>query len=329
MTNDAGTTTIATCLHGVPSVLRDGTALHDAPLDEWDETFADLAALGFTAIELADSHLRPADTPPARGGALRALAAEHGLAIPSLHVQRASILAPGHEREHLRYAHRSIDAAAEWGMQVFSTGLHRPFTPEQRSALWFWTAQGPVDSTDQETWAAAVAGFRELGRHAGEVGLRLALEMYEDTLLGTAASAVRLIEDIGLDHVGLNPDIGNLIRLKRPVEDWREAYAMTLPHANYWHLKNYHRDEDPGRGWYSASPATLEDGLIDYRRVVRDALEGGYDGIFVMEQYGGDSLGVCATNAAYVRRLLEDHDRRADRRRARTTSITPTEQERP
>lgn len=331
----ASTATIATCLHGVRPALADRTALHDAPLEVWDDTFADLAALGFTAAELADSHLRPADTAAARRDALLALAAEHGLSIPSVHVQRASILMPGSERRHLDYAHRSIDAAAEWGMSVVSTGLHRPLTPEQRRALWFWTVPGPADATDRATWTAAVTGFRELGRHAAELGLRLALEMYEDTLLGTAASAVRLIEDIGLDNVGLNPDVGNLIRLRRPIEDWREVYATTLPYANYWHLKSYTRDEDPVRGWYSATPSTLEGGLIDYRQVIRDALEGGYDGIFVMEQYGGDSLGVCATNAAYVRQLLDDHDRRAERRRHRhlprdtSSSTTSTEEERP
>jgi hypothetical protein len=44
-------------------------------------------------------------------------------------------------------------------------------------------------------------------------------------------------------------------------------------------------------------------GLINYRQVVRDALELGFRGIFSMEQYGGDSLGVCC-NARYLRTLL-------------------------
>src|SRR5690606_5591686 len=125
-------------------------------------------------------------------------AADHGLRCPSFHVQRASILAPGFESENLRYAHRSIDAAAQSGMTVVSTGLHRPLTVEQRQAMWFWNVQGAVDSIDDETWARAVRGLRSLGTHAAELGLLLSLEMYEDTLLGSADSAVRLVEDIDL-----------------------------------------------------------------------------------------------------------------------------------
>jgi hypothetical protein len=30
----------------------------------------------------------------------------------------------------------------------------------------------------------------------------------------------------------------------------------------------------------------------------------GFDGIILCEQYGGDSLGVCATNQKYIRTLL-------------------------
>lgn len=300
---------IATCLHGIPPTGRDDVPLHDAEPEAWREVFREVAGLGFDRIELADSHLRPADYEPGRRDELLALAAEFTITIPSLHVQRKSVIMPGHEQANLDYAHRSIDAAAAWGMEVFSTGLHQPFSTAQRAALWFWTAPGPEDPDDPEVWAAAVSRLRELGRHAGEVGLKLSLELYEDTYLGTADSAVRLIEEIGLDNVGLNPDVGNLIRLHRRVEDWRELYAKTLPYANYWHLKNYQRDEAADGTWFTATPSTLEAGLINYRQVIKDAVAAGYDGILLMEHYGGDSLGVCATNQRYLRGLLPRKDR--------------------
>ncbi len=115
-------------------------------------------------------------------------------------------------------------------------------------------------------------GFRELGRHAAEVGVLLSLEMYEDTYLGTADSSVQLVQDIGLSNVGLNPDIGNLIRLHRPIEDWREMVAKTMPYSNYWHMKNYIRDEDVARDSYVAMPAPMESGLINYREAFKVAI---------------------------------------------------------
>ncbi len=189
-------------------------------------------------------------------------------------------------------------------MQVFSTGLHQPFNEAQRKALWFWTAQGPKDPEDPEVRAAAVSRLRELGEHAASVGLPMALELYEDTYLGTADSAVRLIEEIGLDTVGLNADVANLIRLHRPVEDWRELFAKTLPFTNYLHVKNYTRDEAGDGSWATSAPSTMEAGLINYRQVLRDAVADGFRGIVMTEQYGGDSLGVCATNQQYIRSVL-------------------------
>ena len=295
---------IATCLHSFATVGRDGTALHDADAAVWDRMFGDIAREGCTLAERADSHIRPADLDPSRRDELVAVARGHGVGIPSVHLQRQSVIMPGHEERNLAYAHRTIDAIAEMGMEVFSTGLHQPFSDAQRKALWFWTAEGPKDPDDPEVWDAAVTRLRELGRHAADLGLRMALEMYEDTYLGTADSAVRLVQEIGLDNVGLNPDVANLIRLHRPVESWRELYAKTLPYANYWHVKNYMRDEAADGSWATSVPTTMKAGLIDYRTVIRDAVELGFDGIILTEQYGGDSLGVCAENRDYIRTLL-------------------------
>lgn len=297
---------IATCMHGFAAVDRDGTSLHDAPPETWDGVFRQIASLGFTAVEIADSHIRPSELTPERRALLADIATAHGVELMSVHVQRQSVIEPGRGELNLARAHAEIDAAAELGMRVFSTGLHQPFSEAQRRALWFWTARGPVDPDDADTRALAVTRLRELGRHAASVGLPMALEMYEDTYLGTADSAVRLIEEIDLDNVGLNPDIGNLVRLHRPIEDWREMHEKTLPYANYWHVKNYIRDEAGDGSWFTAVPTSMQLGLINYRDMVARAIELGFRGPFLMEQYGGDSLGVCATNRDYLRTLLPE-----------------------
>ncbi|MGO8462669.1 hypothetical protein ACC759_37110, partial [Rhizobium ruizarguesonis] len=67
------------------------------------------------------------------------------------------------------------------------------------------------------------------------------LEMYEDTYLGTADSSVLFFEDVGLDNVGINADLGNLIRLHSPVEHWLQMMTKVAPYSKYWHVKNYMR----------------------------------------------------------------------------------------
>jgi sugar phosphate isomerase/epimerase len=228
-----------------------------------------------------------------------------GLRVPALSITRRSIIDPASGDDNLAYTHRTIDAAAALGVEVLSLGLHRPLTPAQQEQLWFWNAPGVADPMgDTETWNLAVARFQEIGRHAARNNMIVSLELYEDTYLGTADSAVRLIEDIGMDTVGLDPDIGNLVRLHRPIEDWREVLAKTLPYTNYWQIKNYYRDEDPATGTVVSHPAPLALGFINYRDAVREALALGFQGVFCCEHYGGDGLGVSAMNMQYLRTLL-------------------------
>lgn len=275
----------------------------------WARVFQTVADAGFEAIDLTDTWMAFGDLAPAQRTAMRELIDANGLGAVSLSVIRRSVTDEQDGQEHLAYSHRCIDLAAEWGAGVVSVGLHRPLTAEQRRQLWFWTAAGHRDPDDRSTWDLAVRRLRELGRHATEVGVLLSLEMYEHTYLGTGASAVRLVEAIGMDSVGLNPDIGNLIRLHEPIEDWREVARQTLPYANYWHVKNYTRDEDAATGLIATSPTYLESGLIDYRTAIGWAIEAGFQGVICTEHYGGDGLSMSAANREYLRgRVLPRRD---------------------
>jgi sugar phosphate isomerase/epimerase len=295
---------LAACLLGFSSRLPDGGTVDAAPAEHWADVMAQVSQAGFDHVEISDGWLSLAALSEARLAEFAAVVAAAGLQIPAVHLQRRSVVDPVDGPANLKYAHAMIDAVAALGAKIFSTGLHRPLTAAQQQALWFWTVDGPADRDDADTRALAVTRIRELGRHAAEVGLTMSLELYEDTYLGTAERAVRFVQDVDLDTVGLNPDVGNLIRLHRSVESWQELYEQTLPYANYWHAKNYARDEAADGSWFTATPATLRDGMINYRWAVRRALELGFRAPITCEHYGGDSLGVGAANRDYLRTLL-------------------------
>ncbi|GHD76385.1 sugar phosphate isomerase/epimerase [Salinibacterium amurskyense] len=298
---------ITSCMLGLDTTTRNGTPAQVAGPEFWKKQLAKIANQGFTNVELSDAWLKPALLSSGERAELVSIAAELGMKIPSVHIQRVSVIEPGKEAENLAYQHASIDAAAEMGISVYSTGLHQPFNKAQRDALWFWNGQGPIDPVgDTEVWNTAVTRIRELARHAQDLGMITSLEMYEDTYIGSSDSAVRFVEDVGTDLVGINPDVGNLVRLHREVEDWRETYAKTLPYANYWHLKNYTRDEAADHSYYATAPSTLRDGVINYREVVELAVSLGYSGILTCEHYGGDSISVCGENQRHLRGLLAE-----------------------
>lgn len=287
----------------------------------WQPMLQDVADAGFRDVDLTDTAAAFGDLSPAQLASLRESLDSTGLTARSISLVRRSVTDAAAGDENLAYSHRAIETAAELGAGVVSVGLHRPLTPQQRERLWFWTTVGHRD--DDAERPLAVERFRELGRHAAEVGVLLSLEMYEHTFLGTAESSVRLVEEIGLAEVGLNPDIGNLVRLHEPIEDWRELVRLTMPYANFWHVKNYVRDENPATGLVSTMPSYLESGVINYREAVRVAVESGFQGIICSEHYGGDGLSMSAANRDYLRRVLPRHDYEPGQSRVRQ-QLAPT-----
>jgi sugar phosphate isomerase/epimerase len=301
---DADSWPIAAAMLPFLSTTPSGVPVQDAPDEVWHAALAEVADAGFTEVDLTDSWIRPGDLSKPALERLGRVVADTGLHAEAISAIRRSVIDPETGDDNLAYSHRTIDAAAELGCSVVSVGLHRPLLPQQRAAQWFWTVDGPRDSDDAATWSRAVSRLRELGEHAASVGLQLSLEMYEDTLLGSADSAVRLAQDIDSDAVGLNPDLGNLYRLHRPIEPFLEALAKCLPYTNYWHVKNYYRLEDSATGTVLTAPAPMDTGSMDYRRAVKLALNAGFTGPFCVEHYGGDGLSVSAHNRDYIRRLL-------------------------
>ncbi len=300
----AETWPIAAALLQFPAVTRDGTTVQTASPDVWQTTLQEVRDAGFRDVDLTDGWLRVGDLSPTQLDDLAQAAKTVDIGTPAISVVRSSVIDAEHGDANLAYSHRTLDAAAALGVTTVSVGLHQALTPEQREQLWFWTAAGHVDPDDPDVWRTAVARLQELGDHAASLGILLSLEMYEDTYLGTADSAVRLVTDIDRPNVGLNPDIGNLIRLHRPIDDWREMLEKTLPYSNYWHVKNYNRDEDTSKGAYFAVPAPLEYGLISYREAIAIALSVGYQGAICCEHYGGDGLSVSATNERFLRERI-------------------------
>ena len=285
---DAETWPIASAMIHRPNDLGDGRTVQDQSAEEWAEALAEVAGAGFAHIDPFDSWIRLADLEPSRLDEFMAVTREVGLAIPAISTARRSVIDPERGDEFLAYGLRVLDTAARIGAGAVSFGLFGPLSEAQKRTLWFWTAPGVVNPDDPDVYRTAVERVRELGRHAAELGLQVALEMYEDTYLGSADEAVRFATDVDLPNVKINCDMGNLVRMHRPVEHWDSMMRKLAPFAGYWHAKNYYRMEDATTGQVMSSPAPLEFGVINYRAAVRMAIRAGFRSAFALEHYGGD-----------------------------------------
>jgi sugar phosphate isomerase/epimerase len=227
-----------------------------------------------------------------------------GLTIPAISTSRRSVMDPEHGEEYLAYSHRLLDKAAELGVPLVSFGFFQGFTEQQQRALWFWLVDGWHDDESPEARGRAASLIRELAEHAAGNGQQITLEMYEDTYVGTCDGAVQFLNEVGHDACGLNPDIGNFIRLHRPIEPVPDMLDKVLPYTNYWHVKNYLRDEDPATGQVMTFPVPMDFGLINYRAAISQALDLGFRGAFLCEHYGSDAITVIGKNRAYIRNIL-------------------------
>lgn len=305
---------IAAAMLQFPGSRPDGTSVREAGPEAWTNDLRQITDAGFAHVEIPSAWLPLGDLTVAEQRALADVLHALRLNVPGTSVVRRSILHPTESEANVALSHRTIDVAAHLGIPIVCLGLHDQLTDEQQNTTWFWTLPGETAPSDPDAYRFVVNTFRQLGQHAAAVGLQISLELYEDTFLGSGAGAARLISDIDEPAVGLNPDLGNLIRANAPVPAWHDILEATLPHTNYWHVKNYQRAEDPSKQAYFAIPSTMRDGYINYRHAVRAAVDQGYTGAFVVEHYGGDGLGVGAANRDYLEDLLSTASARTQAR---------------
>jgi sugar phosphate isomerase/epimerase len=300
----AETWPIAAAMLPFGSVDSHGGPIHDAEPEEWAKHLRLVARSGFTEVDLTDTWVRVADLSSERLADLKGVLADTGLTIPAISTSRRSVMDPEHGKEYLAYSHRLLDVAAELGVPLVSFGFFQALKPAQQKALWFWLADGWHDDEAPESRTRAASLIRELAQHAQTNGQQITLEMYEDTYVGTADGAVAFLEEVGHPACGLNPDIGNFVRLHRPLEPVQDMLDKLLPHTNYWHVKNYLRDEDPETGQVMTFPVPMDFGLINYRAAITQAIGLGFRGAFLCEHYGSDAITVIAKNRAYIRDIL-------------------------
>ena len=295
---------IAAAMLPFGSVDSHGGPIHDARPEEWAKHLNLVARFGFTEVDPTDTWVRVADLSPERLADFQSVLKDAGLTIPAISTSRRSVMDPEHGKEYLAYSHRLLDVAAELGVPLVSFGFFQGFTPAQEKVLWFWLEDGWHDDESPEVRGRAASLIRELAEHAQSNGQQITLEMYEDTYVGTADGAIRFLEEVGHEACGLNPDIGNFVRLHRPLEPVQEMFDKLLPHTNYWHVKNYLRDEDPATGQVMTFPVPMDFGLINYRAAITQAVGLGFRGAFLCEHYGSDAITVIAKNRAYIRDIL-------------------------
>ena len=167
-------------------------------------------------------------------------------------------------------------------------------------------SQGASRTASEADFERLADQLRRYGKLAADLGIDIAVEVHQGSIADNSTAALHLIDLIGLDNVGVNPDLGNIYwHYEFPEETPEAAIVALAPRAKYWHCKNLRRLHIPElrHAFYQRVP--LADGDIDYRFAIAAMVDAGYRGYLAVEgAREGDQLTADAASAAYVRSIL-------------------------
>ncbi len=251
------------------------------------------AAAGFDALEVTarPPHLDPeAGTTAARaqGRSVR----EVGIGV----VAYGSYLGR-FEQTDVRHAHREVALAA-----ALETSLLR-----------VWAESVGSDPTDIEPMLAWLVPACDA---AASEGITVVVERHAGSFADTPERIATLFERVERPNLALNYQV--LDGLPQDRVDGQAADCRALvSRAAYFHLKNYRAPDDGG----SLQPGgSLENGVLDYRSILKASHDSGYTGPMTLEFLSWDPVPIeekVARDIAYLNKVLAEVRAGADDRAAR------------
>jgi len=153
------------------------------------------------------------------------------------------------------------------------------------------TVPGVEDGQNyREVFAACRRDWEWVAERAAAHGVKALLELHHRTITASASAALRLLDGLDPNHVGVIHDMGNLV-----VEGWeRPLWGAQLlgPYLAHVHVKNAIHEVDhigdDGTVRHRSVMVALRRGQVDLRTYLAELAATGYDGWVVCEDFSTD-----------------------------------------
>ncbi|MBT1003412.1 sugar phosphate isomerase/epimerase [Paenarthrobacter sp. DKR-5] len=151
-----------------------------------------------------------------------------------------------------------------------------------------WGAEAPSGRPYPELFAAARKDFEWVAGRAAHHGVKALVELHHRTITASASSALRLLEGLDPQHVGVIHDLGNLV-----IEGWEDplpAFELLGDYLAHVHVKNaaWVRQDAPdasGAAVYDTQWVPLREGQGSVLEYFRALAAFGYDGWVTVEDF--------------------------------------------
>src|SRR3954471_18376910 len=206
---------------------------------------------------------------------------------------------------------RSISVASALGATVINTTFVTPASnpgglgSDRRGEQ---ISQGGSRLASEADFEATAKQLKHFGKLAADKGLDISIEVHQGSIADNSATTIHLLDMVGLDNVGANPDLGNIYWHYDVPEETSEAAILALaPRSKYWHCKNLRRVYLPSLNLSRFIRVRLDEGDIDYRFAISAMVDAGYQGYLAVEGVDtGDQLTHDARSVACVRQILAE-----------------------
>ena len=263
-------------------------------------------AMGFDAVEVGVDEA--ADEPTARDFARELQDA--GLAVACVRAG-GGLCHPLTAQTNFQKLTRAVQYAGWTGASVVNTALVTPPTHPGGPGVGRQgeeVSQGASRTASGADYSETAERLRNAGKQAADLGVKISIEVHQGSIADNSWATLHLLDLVGVDNVGANPDLGNIYWQYAEPEELPEAAILALaPRSVYWHCKNLQRTYIPElhRSFFHRVP--LPDGEIDYRFAVSAMLEAGYDGFLAVEgTQKGDQLTQDRRSLEYVCGLITE-----------------------
>jgi len=191
---------------------------------------------------------------------------------------------PKFRKESLDYIKATCKLAEKWGAKIMAgpiysaVGKRRQISPAQK----------------KKEWDLAVKGLQQAGKIAADHGVTLAVEplnRFEIDLINTTEQLMKLLKDVGHDHVRAHLDTFHMHIEEKSIYEAIKLAGKALAHVHAC-------ENDRG------TPGT---GLVDWKGFAKGLKDVGYTGDAVIESFTPECKSIAAA-AAIWRPLCKSQD---------------------
>jgi sugar phosphate isomerase/epimerase len=204
----------------------------------------------------------------------------------------------------IRYAAWTGASIVNTAMVSPPTNPHGPGAGHQGEQI----SQGASRTASEQDFVQTAEQLRKAGRVAADLNVKIAIEVHQGSIADNSTATLHLLDLVGLESVGANPDLGNIYwQYEHPEETAEAAIVALAPRAVYWHCKNLKKLHIPElqRSFFQRVP--LPDGDLDYRFAIAAMQDADYQGYLAIEgAREGDALSQDRRGVEYVQALIAE-----------------------